>query len=811
MKNFIAKISKFLSSKKIITLVLFCVALGSIIPTQAHAGWLSWIPGFDSMTNSVMNALVAVIGGAIIGVTSIILIIAVSLLHLAIAISVGGVNYIDNIAINVGWPIVRDLANMMIILGVIVIALATILRIRNYELQKLLLPLIISALLINFSLVICGVFIDVSNIVLNFFFTKGGDGIGTELLRIIKDVWGTISSTNELPPVYIARLAAFAFYEIMATLVISLYIAMLFFRIVALWILVILSPMAFVCRVFPYTQKFWRMWLDNFTQWLIIGAPAGLFYYIASKMVSAGAQIPISLTDTSGIFSAETFQKLSGSLSLFVPGLFLIMGFLFALRTSAMGANMITSKATSYAKQYGGAMAKNAWSAGKSAGQKAGQWAGSAASWINNATGNRAGGVANTIWNSSPVKKTRAGASAVGQGAKWVANQTGYTMKTEDEKKQKNVSAYASNMKAQKDDALLDIVKSKALTNEAKDKKAAAIIELQERGKFNTIPQADREAAVKHAVERGGMATEKLFTKEQPHLVTGVTDQDAVDKLKENEAQKRIMDFANNNNGMISNSQMQAIRDDVNKNYEPNQYYINKTKTDMVKEKTTQNKVGYKDVTEQEAKDSILKTKEDEIRENNKKYTEAQVQSALSTFEKSIKDSDIENKMGELKQRRIQEKSLGYESSSYEDAKQKIISDKINDLEKLEKITGVKIDIDQAVKTFSDGLSFATISNGQKLLDAERIGKSVDKMSPSKVADLSKEAMTEEITRHFSENQMTSIFRNASNEVKGAFEEAAQKYMDSIFNSNTSTPEEITKANDFYQHMREASARATKY
>ena len=68
-----------------------------------------------------------------------------------------------------GWPIVRNFANAIIVLALIAIAMATILRIKDYEAKSLLPKLIIAALLINFSLVICGIIIDAASITIRFF------------------------------------------------------------------------------------------------------------------------------------------------------------------------------------------------------------------------------------------------------------------------------------------------------------------------------------------------------------------------------------------------------------------------------------------------------------------------------------------------------------------------------------------------------------------------------------------------------------------------------------------------------------------
>ena len=61
------------------------------------------------------------------------------------------------------WQIMRDLANIGIIGGLVATAIATILQIQNYSANKLLARLIIAALLVNFSYFFAGAIIDSSN------------------------------------------------------------------------------------------------------------------------------------------------------------------------------------------------------------------------------------------------------------------------------------------------------------------------------------------------------------------------------------------------------------------------------------------------------------------------------------------------------------------------------------------------------------------------------------------------------------------------------------------------------------------------
>ncbi|MBI3573954.1 hypothetical protein HY090_02800 [Candidatus Kaiserbacteria bacterium] len=67
------------------------------------------------------------------------------------------------VGVQVAWTIMRDLANIAIIGGMIAISIGTILQIQTYSANKYLARLIIAALLVNFSYFFAGAIIDSSN------------------------------------------------------------------------------------------------------------------------------------------------------------------------------------------------------------------------------------------------------------------------------------------------------------------------------------------------------------------------------------------------------------------------------------------------------------------------------------------------------------------------------------------------------------------------------------------------------------------------------------------------------------------------
>ena len=86
-----------------------------------------------------------------------------------------------------------NFTNLGFILAIIIIAFATILRLESYAIKQTLWKLIVAALLVNFSLVICGGIISVSKLTTDSFYnhiTAGGKTMG--------NVLGTLAQPQEV-------------------------------------------------------------------------------------------------------------------------------------------------------------------------------------------------------------------------------------------------------------------------------------------------------------------------------------------------------------------------------------------------------------------------------------------------------------------------------------------------------------------------------------------------------------------------------------------------------------------------------------
>ncbi|MDO8486098.1 MAG: hypothetical protein Q7S77_00125 [Candidatus Staskawiczbacteria bacterium] len=469
--------------------------------------------------------------------------------------------------VQAGWAIVRDFANMFIVLGFVVIGIATILRIRTYEAQKTLLPLILVALLINFSLLICGIIIDGTNIAVNYFTTQQGGGpagITVQFRPIIDDP----AIGNQLTLYYNSdewsKYASMAFsisaYAGISAMIFFIYAALLLFRYVALMCLVILSPLAFVCYVFPATKPIFNKWWTQFTQWAIIGIPTAFFIYLGGHLLQSMANQP------------------NGDLAFWVPVAFLLFAYTLIFQTSAIGASSAIGLATG---AMGFAWGATKWTGGKAlrgagglaANSKAGQWAGS-----------KVGGALERI------------------GLRSQGTTEGNKRKTLEESSKRLEKGFADN--PEDNQKLAQISTQRAFSSQAMRDKAAATEILAKRNALNYIPESQREAVAAHAISFG--VPKETITKSHPHLATGVDDAQARQKItteKAAEYESRM-------------SPEQAMKTAMA--YKPTGVEIEKAKKDLTKEKIRERTLAYRPVRDEEVSQKLISDKTDSLKASGK-------------------------------------------------------------------------------------------------------------------------------------------------------------------------------------------------
>lgn len=278
-------------NKKVFLLVFGLLLLVSLLVPlySAQAEW--WNP--ISWGDELKDALTGIIVTVVTFIPAFIFFIVAGLANWAIG-TVTTIGVIPGAAgtpsfVQVGWEISRNIINGLFVIILVFIGLATILRLQTYQLQKTLPSLIIIALLVNFSAVLVGFIVDISNIITNVFLSATGSmqlQTFDTIFSYGKDAINNLSFVEK-----IAYAVVLAMFFLVSTLVFFVLFLLFFARIIILWLLVVLAPLAFGAYILPATKKYWTQWFSQLVQWSIIGIPIGFFLYLSNTILNLGGGV----------------------------------------------------------------------------------------------------------------------------------------------------------------------------------------------------------------------------------------------------------------------------------------------------------------------------------------------------------------------------------------------------------------------------------------------------------------------------------------------------------------------------------------
>lgn len=348
--------------------LLSFVLLGLAIPVhqaQAFVGILAML--IATTVFAIALQLVLIFSYLIMRIAHAILTWVISPAFITLPYTSGGI-------VDIGWPITRDLANMGFVFALVIIGLATALRLREYEVKKTLPSLIGIILLINFTPVIAGLVVDAANIIMVFFIESVSMA---RLVAIMQDpVSGVLNSFANLvtanltgQTTLLAKTGILIVFQLMTAMFFAIFAVLFIVRYIAIWTLVILSPLAFFAYILPTTRRYFSAWWHQFFQWSFVGVVAAFFLYLAEQLLVVMQATPfVSPPSPPGILQplAEVFNVI---LPYIVVEAFLLFGFLASLVSGAIGAGAVMSTG----KQWSSAAAKTvggwAGKAGKSWGR----------------------------------------------------------------------------------------------------------------------------------------------------------------------------------------------------------------------------------------------------------------------------------------------------------------------------------------------------------------------------------------------------------------------------------------------------------
>lgn len=358
---------KFSRGKKII--------LGILLAAAILATWVSnsaLAVGFDTLmpppfpNDAGGTAFMAASGAGWI------LAVVARLVNFGIAL---GTKVLDLEAVKTGWKMALSFTNLGFVLAIIIIAFATIFRLQSYAMKQTLWKLIVAALLVNFSLVIAGAFISVSNIVTDVFLqATTADSLSNALGNAMQPqkfwegkettAWSLATGGISYLIKYIISLLFIAVFTFLMILAFFTLFIMLLVRAIALIFLLILSPIVWLFWIFPSTVKYWQKWWTEFIRWNFF-APAVLFFVYLTVVTSqnlnqigkineldpeAAAKIQEGLLLKSGIFQH--------SANLLVLVALLFGGIYLANQFGVAGGSLGVKWAQKAGKSFGGWVGK---------------------------------------------------------------------------------------------------------------------------------------------------------------------------------------------------------------------------------------------------------------------------------------------------------------------------------------------------------------------------------------------------------------------------------------------------------------------
>ncbi len=252
-------------------------------------------------------------------------------------------------AVQVGFSVSLSVANLGFVLGIIVIAIMTILRQESYGMKQILWKLVAAAILVNFSLVIIAPIFNFTNQLTAYFLdcaqgncagstlagstrlasfnnfakslagafnpqkeflvglnTTGGVGALPTADTKLQGAFATVGQSIGKLLVPIMSVFFIAFMLIVIDITLVTFVLMLFVRYLIIGILLIIMPFAWLMWIFPSLSHLWTKWWNTFWRWTLF-APIVIFFLFLAMMTSNTMS-----RATDGVFAVDTYISGAG-------------------------------------------------------------------------------------------------------------------------------------------------------------------------------------------------------------------------------------------------------------------------------------------------------------------------------------------------------------------------------------------------------------------------------------------------------------------------------------------------------------------
>jgi hypothetical protein len=222
--------------------------------------------------------------------------------------------------INTAWSFVRDFFNLFFILIIVLVGLSVILGVGKFKDKTILFRVALAAMLINFSKPITLFVIDVSQVFMNFFATSISKiNYASKIQKLVSlERIFTFHSFSDNGAFVVVILFAIIMTLIMAIMLFYLAVSLII-RMIAFWVLIILSPLAMFGIAMEGTKlgSLKDDWFQNLVKWSFYG-PILLFFILLSLVLASAISKSIAGLDGFSTMSPETLRTSAGGLDGFV-------------------------------------------------------------------------------------------------------------------------------------------------------------------------------------------------------------------------------------------------------------------------------------------------------------------------------------------------------------------------------------------------------------------------------------------------------------------------------------------------------------
>ncbi|HNZ83676.1 MAG TPA: hypothetical protein PKL98_00130 [Candidatus Pacearchaeota archaeon] len=270
--------------------------------------------------------------------------------------------YIEIGFVKDGWTLCANLAGIFLVLALIAIGIGVALRMIR-EPQKALVRFITAAVLIPFTPIIAGFIIDFSNIfTFTFFRTGAAQGFlgGISLFSSACDAFSSMFAPGAgfLDSIFgiVAILLFLAIYGFYVGLILFRFGILFFARYIALWVIIILSPLAFCFYalsiiptgedfpIFEFFKKlggYYKKWWEELFAWSTIGIMGSFFLYIGGITANS-----LLTSADANLIDGSWFLDLMGQniLPFLIPIVIIQMGYKYTMQWApAVAATIIST------------------------------------------------------------------------------------------------------------------------------------------------------------------------------------------------------------------------------------------------------------------------------------------------------------------------------------------------------------------------------------------------------------------------------------------------------------------------------------